>query len=318
MTNVLTVGVHIVDVLARSVDHVPTESGGQLVDEISMTVAGTAAGTAIDLAKLGAMTTSMGAVGSDELGDFVVRVMNSYGINVSHLTRKNDVQTSATILLVRPDGERIAFHVPGANREFSLHDVNWNVIESAEYLHLGGSYALPKLDGQPVVELLRYGHERGVVTTMDVLGTRSKNPAATLESCLPYVDFFMPNLAEAQRISGLQDPHQVGRFFVDRGAGAAIITMAAAGSLMVTPNGATHIPALDVAVVDATGCGDAYCAGFIMGLSMGWHAEKACQLGAASAGLVIGGLGSDAGIVDLPTTVAFMEEGRPKVLGSDA
>jgi sugar/nucleoside kinase (ribokinase family) len=317
MTNVVTVGVHIVDVLARSVDQVPTESGGQLVEEIRMTVAGTAAGTAIDLAKLGAMTTSTGAVGSDEFGDFVVGVMSGYGINVSHLVRKKDVQTSATVLLVRPDGERIAFHVPGANREFSLEDINWNVIDSADYLHLGGTYALRKLDGQPAAELLRHAHQRGVVTTMDVLGTRSKNPAAILEPCLPYVDYFMPNLAEARQISGLRDPQEVGRFFVDRGAGAAIITMAAAGSLMVTPDGAAHIPALDVAVVDATGCGDAYCAGFIMGLSTGWPAEKACRLGAAAAGLVIGGVGSDAGMVDLPTTVAFMEEGRPKVVQPD-
>ena len=139
MTNVVTVGVHIVDVLARPVDQVPTESGGQLVEEIRMTVAGTAAGTAIDLAKLGAMTTSIGAVGSDDFGDFVVGVMSGYGINVSHLVRKEDVQTSATVLLVQPDGERIAFHVPGANREFSLEDINWNVIDSADYLHLGGT-----------------------------------------------------------------------------------------------------------------------------------------------------------------------------------
>ena len=59
-------------------------------------------------------------------------------------------------------------------------------------------------------------------------------------------------------------------------------------------------------MVDSTGCGDAYCAGFIMGLSMGWDLEKAGRLGSAAGGLVIQGLGSDAGIVNLDQTIEFM------------
>jgi sugar/nucleoside kinase (ribokinase family) len=68
------------------------------------------------------------------------------------------------------------------------------------------------------------------------------------------------------------------------------------------------VPAMKVPVVDSTGCGDAYCAGFITGLSLGYDLQKACRLGTAAGGLVIQGLGSDAGIVDLKSTLRFMEE----------
>jgi sugar/nucleoside kinase (ribokinase family) len=68
-----------------------------------------------------------------------------------------------------------------------------------------------------------------------------------------------------------------------------------------------HLPAMDLPVVDSTGCGDAYCAGFITGLSLGWDLWRAAQLGNAAAALVLTGLGSDAGIIDLDHTVAFME-----------
>jgi sugar/nucleoside kinase (ribokinase family) len=61
-------------------------------------------------------------------------------------------------------------------------------------------------------------------------------------------------------------------------------------------------------VVDSTGCGDAYCAGFIIGLAQGWDLEKAGLLGTAAAGLVLTGLGSDAGIVNLKQTIKFMEK----------
>ena len=59
-------------------------------------------------------------------------------------------------------------------------------------------------------------------------------------------------------------------------------------------------------MVDSTGCGDAYCAGFIVGLSMGWDLEQAARLGSACGALVVSGLGSDAGIVDLDHTLDFM------------
>jgi sugar/nucleoside kinase (ribokinase family) len=67
-----------------------------------------------------------------------------------------------------------------------------------------------------------------------------------------------------------------------------------------------RIPAFKVPIVDSTGCGDAYCAGFITGLSMGWDLEKSACLGTAAGALVIQGLGSDAGIVDLESTISFM------------
>ena len=63
--------------------------------------------------------------------------------------------------------------------------------------------------------------------------------------------------------------------------------------------------------MDTTGCGDAYCAGFLVGLSKGWSLEEAGQLGTAASALVATGLGSDAGIVDLAETLAFLQRADP-------
>ena len=66
------------------------------------------------------------------------------------------------------------------------------------------------------------------------------------------------------------------------------------------------MPAFKVKVIDTTGCGDAYCAGFIAGLSRGWDIEQSMRLATASSGLVATGLGSDAGIINFDKTVEFM------------
>ncbi|HET6793916.1 MAG TPA: sugar kinase [Acidimicrobiales bacterium] len=304
---VVCLGVHIVDVLGRPVTTIPEGQGGRIIDEIRMTVAGTAAGTAVDLAKLGADVVAMGAIGEDELGDFVVTTMTRHGIDASRLARKPDVQTSATILPIRPNGERPAFHVPGANAHFEAGDVDLDAVAGAGFLHVGGTYALRRFDGAPAAEVLRFAKERGVVTTMDVLGVRHRDPMEVLGPCLPHLDWFMPNLDEGRRISGLSDPTEVARFFVERGAGGAVLKMDTEGSLVATADAQVRLPALPVTAVDSTGCGDAYCAGFIVGLSMGWDPEQAGRLGTAAAALVVGGLGSDAGIVDRPSTVELME-----------
>jgi sugar/nucleoside kinase (ribokinase family) len=94
----------------------------------------------------------------------------------------------------------------------------------------------------------------------------------------------------------------------ERGVGTVIATMGGAGSLVVGAGAAAQIPAFACDVVDTTGCGDAYVAGLLVGLHQGWEVRLAAALGTAAAGLVATGLGSDAGIVDLPTTLAFWKE----------
>ena len=306
MATVVSLGIHILDVLGRPVTHIPPGQNLALLDEIRITVAGTAAGASVDLAKLSARVLAMGAVGQDEIGTIVIDTMQRYGIDTSNLVRKPGVQTSATMLPIRPNGERPALHVVGANAELCFEDLNLEAIAGAQFLHYGGASLLPKLDGQPARRVLQYAKARGVITTLDMLGIEQPDMLGLIEPCLPYVDYFMPNIEEARMVCKLQDRLDIIRFFLDRGAGTVILKLGAEGSSIGSREGETRIPAYKINLVDTTGCGDGYCAGFIVGLSMNWSVEEAARLGAAAGSLVATGLGSDAGIVNLEQTVAFM------------
>src|SRR5260370_25172408 len=135
---VVSLGVHIVDILGRPVTHIPPGQGRQLLDEIRITVAGTAAGTSVDLAKLGAEVTAMGAIGDDLLADFLISVLGSYGIETRLLARKPGVPTSATMLPIRPNGERPALHTPGATASLTSADIHLGLIPAGHVLHLRG------------------------------------------------------------------------------------------------------------------------------------------------------------------------------------
>src|SRR6476659_6021362 len=166
---VVSLGIHILDVLGRPVTRIPPKQDVDLLEEIRLTVAGTAAGTSVDLAKLGANVIAMGAIGRDEAGQFIIDTMNRYGIDTTNLVRKDGVQTSATMLPIRPNGERPALHVLGANAELTIDDVDFDAIASARHLHFGGTYLMSKLDGAPTAGVLEFARQREIPITLDLI-----------------------------------------------------------------------------------------------------------------------------------------------------
>src|SRR6185295_8424559 len=163
---VIAMGVHVVDVLARPIEAIPEGQGGQLVEELRITPAGTAAGTAVTLAKLGAPVRSAGAIGTDALGDVMLELLERYGIDTSLVVRRDGIQTSASVLAIRPDGSRPAFHVIGANATYNSADAPWDDIAAASHLHLG---APEFMGGEEAAKILSFAREHGVVTSADIL-----------------------------------------------------------------------------------------------------------------------------------------------------
>ncbi len=316
MPKIVSMGVHILDVLGRHVSEIPPGQNIALIDEIRITAAGTAAGTAVDMAKLGCKVVAVGAAGDDEMGNVLLGIMNRYGIDTSYMKRKKGVQTSGTMLPIRPNGERPALHVMGTNATFCFEDVPQDVVRNADFVHIGGFYLMPKFDGEDTVKTLKIAREGKAITTMDILGIKQDNMAEKILPTMPYLDYFMPNLEEAQMITGLTDLDELCDFFLNAGAKHVVLKMGARGSLIKDKAGMRlRIPAFKVAVVDTTGCGDAWTGGFIAGLSRGMTIEEAAQLGSACGSLVATGLGSDAGIIDFDSTMKFAQTNPTLPLG---
>jgi sugar/nucleoside kinase (ribokinase family) len=302
---VVALGAHILDVLGRPVTEIPEGQGGTLIEEIRLSPAGAAGGTAVTLAKLGASVVSAGAVGMDDAGAVLVGALERFGVDCSSLVRRSDVQTSATILPIRPNGDRPALHVIGANGTYTIDDVPWGEIESAGFLHVGG----PEFLGpENATEILRRAHDAGVVTTADFLADGWPELLDMLAPAIEHVDYLFPNEDQAVKLTGASDPLDAARALLDRGVGCVAMTRGAAGSAIVSPDGVEFVPAFEVDVVDTTGCGDAFVAGFIRGLSLGRGPAEAAALGSAAASFVATGLGSDAGEFGLDAVLARADD----------
>jgi sugar/nucleoside kinase (ribokinase family) len=299
---VLTMGVHVLDVLVRPVEEIPEGQGATLVDDIRMTAAGTAGGTALTLAKLGASVRTAGAIGTDPTGDMLIQLLNRAGIDTEFLVRRFDTSTSASVLPIRPNGDRPSLHLLGANITYGLDDVPWDAVAESTHLHLGG----PELIGADVAaRILAHAREHDVVTSVDLLAPGELGTFDQIEPLLPYVDFLLPNDDQVLGFSGEDDLVTGAKKLLSGGAGLVAVTRGRDGALLVTAKGTETVPAFAVDVVDTTGCGDAFSAGFLRGVSLGRTPHEAAVLGSAAAALVAQGLGSDHGDFDLPEADEF-------------
>ena len=299
-------GVHVLDVHAVGIESVPDGSEGQLVETIRFSAAGTAGGTALVLSRLGADVVSLGAVGEDPVGDTLVALLTREGIDTSRLLRRGDQQTSASVIPVRPNGDRPAWHCIGANAAFTVDDVDLDSLGEFDHVHLGGPEFM---GGEAAGKLLAAARESGATTSLDILAPGDPDMLDWVADALPHADYLLPNDEQVLGFTGAGSLAEGARALTERGVGCVAVTQGRRGALVVTGDEEIEVPAYAVEVVDTTGCGDAFSAGFLRGRSLGLDLREAAALGCATAAQVAQGLGTDAGSYSLESVSDFARSG---------
>ena len=299
---IATVGVHVLDTHVIGIESIPEGSDGQLVETIRMSPAGTAGGTAVVLSRLGAEVLSFGAVGSDPIGSVLLGLLGAEGVDVAGLVRKEDHQTSASVIPVRPNGDRPAWHCIGANGAFTLDDLSLSELDDVDFVHLGGPEFL---GGEAAGQLLAHARSRGATTSLDILAPGDPDMLAWVADALPHTDFLLPNDEQVLGFTGAASLEEGARALLALGVGCVAVTQGAKGALVVTADETIEVPAYAIDVVDTTGCGDAFSAGFLRGISLGGDLAAAARLGCATAAQVAQGLGTDAGSYSLSSVQEF-------------
>jgi sugar/nucleoside kinase (ribokinase family) len=197
--------------------------------------------------------------------------------------------------------------VIGANAHYGPEDVDWAAVAGASHFHLGGPEFM---GGEAAARILERAREQGAVTSADVLAPGDMGVLDWIAPALPHLDYLFPNDEQAIGFTGADDLESACRALVSKGVGCVAATCGADGVLVVDADAIERVPAFEVQVVDTTGCGDAFSAGFLRGLAVGRDRRGAAELGCAAAAFVAQGLGTDYGNFDLDAVVELAASGR--------
>ena len=127
-------------------------------------------------------------------------------MDTAGLVRKKEAQTSATILPIRPNGERPALHVPGATRLFSRTDIDLEHITGSRALLIGAPDALAGLTGEELADIAGAARSKGTLVAVDVLHPGRPQDLERLAPLLAITDWFMPNEDQILALTGRQEP----------------------------------------------------------------------------------------------------------------
>lgn len=302
-----SMGFYTFDCLGRPMTAMPPGADTFFIDEITLAVSGAAGSAAILAAKHGLNVQAVGGVGADDMGDWVRAKLAHFGVDTQHMMHCDGFSTSSSMVTIRPNGDRPAFHKLGATAGFFVDDAALNEVIDTKIFHIGGVGLMDRMDQGRTTEVIAAAKANGCITTLDVFASKPGD-LALIEPLLPHTDYFLPSIEEAAALSGLQDPQDVAGFLLARGAGAVILTMGGDGALYTDQSGTSfHQPAFDIEIVCSCGCGDCFNAGFATGLFLGKSMADCVTLAQASSAQNAMGLGSQAVVSDLASTLAFIE-----------
>ena len=307
-----SMGFYTFDCLGWPFTDIPPGGGCYPIDELTLAVSGAAGTAAIAAAKMGLKTLAVGGVGDDLMGDWVVQRLRHFGVDTSTMQREKGWKTSSSIVTTRADGSRPALHMSGATGNFFVTGTELPKVIATKVFHAGGVGLMHAMDKGRTAEVLSAAKAAGAITTVDVFaGSPSDMPAVA--SVLPSTDYFVPSIEEARALTGLLDMGDVARHFLDLGVEACVFTLGADGAYYHDRSGFSFtMPAFDIQVKCTGGCGDAFNAGFAVGLVKGFDIETTVRFAQATAALNATGLGSQAGVESFEHTLNFAKTARTR------
>ena len=188
------------------------------------------------------------------------------GVDVGGVSAVAGPNTACTMIInVRGEDRRFVSSI-GANAAMSVAHLPEAWLAEASVFYLGGYLMLPGMETAALAEVLNRLRQRGCITVIDVVYVGSPNSLNALSLVLPHTDYFLPNDDEAVALTGLADPVAQAEAFRSMGAKTVVITCGEKGSVLVGPEFRFRAGVYPTEFVGGTGAGDAFDAGFIMGL----------------------------------------------------
>jgi sugar/nucleoside kinase (ribokinase family) len=271
------------DLVLRGGDVVPAFAQAErIVDDARLTIGGSGAILACGAARLGLRVAIAGVVGEDLFGRYMLSELAAHGVDTTGVIVDPERPTGVTVVLSNLD-DRAMLTAPGAIGDLRGSTLEPSLIGRARHVHVSSYFLQPGLAGD-LPAILADAHRAGATTSVDPNWDPSGAWDGGLQALLSELDVFLPNAMEAMRLARISDLDQ------------AIVRLRARVPLVVVKNGAggaiasrrgelVRARGIPVPIVDTTGSGDSFDAGFLAGFLAGESLERSLAIGNACGAL---------------------------------
>jgi ribokinase len=233
------------------------------IEDYAETCGGSAANTAIGLARLGCNVGFIGKVGCDREGDLLLKDFRAEGVNAAGTIRAEQGKSGSVLGFVNKKGARALYIDSGVNDTITLDEVNARYASRAQFLHLTSFVGDTSFQTQKKLLDVIPG---SVKVSFDPGALYARRGYAALEPILRRTYVLMPNALELGLLTGKFDYCKSADLMVGRGVKIVAVKLGADGCYVTDGQEQHLIEPFPVKVVDTTGAGDAFCAGFLYGL----------------------------------------------------
>ncbi len=292
---VTVIGGAVIDIMAGAVGRDLFDKGSVPATNMGISCGGDALNEAVILSKLGMSSELVTLLGDDEISKKIKGCLSENNISSDKITVDANIVTGMNIVLVDDEGERYFITNPKSSlRRLAKEHILPHVDSMGDIVSFASIFVSPMLrisDLEDVFAEIKKKPNRILVADM----TTAKNceRIEDLEPLLKYIDYIIPNEKEACLLTGEKDPLKSAESFIAHGARCVIIKCGKNGCIYHDETSEGIISAYPAELLDTTGAGDSFVAGFILGLSKGMNIEDCCRYGCAVASIVVEHMGTN-------------------------
>ncbi|MBQ6476804.1 MAG: carbohydrate kinase family protein [Clostridia bacterium] len=279
----LAVGIGVVDMLIKPIDSLDFEVDSHSIDTFLMASGGDTMNVSCNVATLGQQVDMLGVVGNDSFGKFLLNRLAEVGAGNQRMIVR-DGATAVSCVFINSNADRTFYGTSNTvTRTLNLDMIDLDMLDEYDFLLYNTVFGMPELLDDQMATLFRTAKEKGCVTATDTGWDRSGKWFEHFEASMPYIDYFLPSIAEASMLAkGCETVEEMADFFLKAGAKNVAIKLGGDGCYFKNAEEEFYMPAYDVKPVDTTGAGDAFVSGFMTGLMLGKSNRECVQMASAT------------------------------------
>ena len=308
--DIVFIGTAILDTVIKGFDPEPVSVAGYRAESGSINAGGEGVNGSIAASKLGMSCALLCFLGNDQAGELIETELVKHGVDTGRLVRTSENQTPVTTIFVAADGNRRS--ITNRAHSYNFHPERYpERFNDAGAVVIGSLFRAPFNDPDVIRAVVTEAHSKGIPVFADTkIPNFRRLTLDEISDSLQMIDYITPNEDEARFFTGESDPERMADVFLEKGVKNVIIKLGGRGCLLKNSSESVMLPAHSIDVVDATGAGDNFMAGFVSELLRGSSVKDALAFANACGAICATAVGTGTALRGREQVLAMLGDQR--------